>query len=130
MKTAAMIAARSVAIHGNGLADVGEVLGAEVVAAVTGSSGNLHGFASRMRRHPTPIFESGTTIYSALDGPHQRLKPILKQAFFAAVNAAPPKSASDGPGTELWFVVVETPFGAGGDAGGYGVLRLREDFTS
>jgi len=44
-----------------------------------------------MRRHPTPIFESGTTIYSALDGPHQRLKPILKQAFFAAVNAAPPK---------------------------------------
>jgi len=30
-------------------------------------------------------------IYSALDGPHQRLKPILKQAFFAAVNAAPPK---------------------------------------
>jgi hypothetical protein len=91
MKTAAMIAARSVAIHGNGLADVGEVLGAEVVAAVTGSSGNLHGFASRMRRHPTPIFESGTTIYSALDGPHQRLKPILKQAFFAAVNAAPPK---------------------------------------
>jgi hypothetical protein len=26
--------------------------------------------------------------------------------------------------------VVETPFGAGGDAGGYGVLRLREDFTS